>query len=250
MSGIQRKVIVVTGGTSGIGLASARALAAQGARVYVSGRRSEAFSASVAEASDTLDLRFVRADVADEAEVSALFARVIDECGRVDGLVASHGTLGAPGPLAEQRLSDFRAAVDVNLVGTFLAARAAVRAMTGGGSIVLVASTVGNGVYFPGVSAYAATKASIVALAKTLALEVAPAGIRVNALVPGGVDTPMFRSTMGATPESAAHIASLHALGRVARPDELASAVVFLTSDASSFVTGSALYVDGGMTTK
>ncbi len=165
-------------------------------------------------------------------------------------MIASHGTLGNPGPVASQTLADFTAAVDVNLIGTFLVSRAAVRAMTKGGSIVLVASTVGNGVNFPGVSAYAATKAAIVAFAKTLALEVAGAGIRVNALVPGGVDTPMFRSTMGATPESAAHIASLHALGRVARSEELAAAVSFLASDAASFVTGSAMVVDGGMTTK
>jgi NAD(P)-dependent dehydrogenase (short-subunit alcohol dehydrogenase family) len=158
--------------------------------------------------------------------------------------------VGAMASAAGGRAKGPASVVDTNLIGSFLVAREAVRRMKSGGSLVLVASTVGNGVNFPGVSAYAASKAATVALAKGLSLEVAAAGIRVNALVPGGVDTMIFRSTMGATPESAAHIASLHALGRVARPEELAAAVLFLASDDASFVTGSALFVDGGMSVK
>lgn len=248
MVNFEGKIVVITGGTSGIGLASASALAARGARVYVAGRRPDAGASAVAEIGH--GARFIETDVANEGQVDALFHQITTEHGRVDIVIASHGTLGRPGPVSDQSLEDFRAAIDVNLVGTFLVARAAVRSMNAGGSLVLVASTVGNGVYMPGVSAYSATKASVVAFAKTLALEVADAGIRVNALVPGGVDTAMFRSTMGATPESAAHIASLHALGRVGRPAELAAAVAFLSSDASSFVTGTAMTVDGGMTIK
>jgi NAD(P)-dependent dehydrogenase (short-subunit alcohol dehydrogenase family) len=248
MSTLNGKVVVITGGTSGIGLASALAFAAEGAKVYISGRTKAAGEAAALQAGKSV--RFVAADVANEAEVQSLFRRVIDEQGRVDIVLASHGTLGVPGPLAEQKLGDFEGAVDTNLIGSFLVAREAVRCMKSGGSLILVASTVGNGVNFPGVSAYAASKAAIVALAKGLSLEVAGAGIRVNALVPGGVDTAMFRSTMGATPESAAHIASLHALGRVARAEELAAAVRFLAADDSSFVTGSALVIDGGMTVK
>lgn len=248
MGKLNGKVVVITGGTSGIGLAAARALAAEGAQVYISGRTKAAGEAAAVQAGKSV--RFIAADAANEAEVQALFNGVVGEHGRVDVVVASHGTLGVPGPLAEQKLADFRTAIDTNLIGSFLVAREAVRRMKSGGSLILVASTVGNGVNFPGVSAYAASKAATVALAKGLSLEVAAAGIRVNALVPGGVDTQMFRSTMGATPESAAHIASLHALGRVARPEELAAAVLFLASDDASFVTGSALFIDGGMSVK
>jgi NAD(P)-dependent dehydrogenase (short-subunit alcohol dehydrogenase family) len=248
MSKFNGKVAVIIGGTSGIGLAAARALAAEGAHVYVSGRTKAAGEAAAAEAGKSV--RFVAADATNEAGVQALFDGVIDRQGRVDIVVASHGTLGVPAPVAEQNLVDFRSAIDTNLIGTFLVAREAVRRMKSGGSLILVASTVGNGVNFPGVSAYAASKAATVALAKGLALEVAAAGVRVNALVPGGVDTQMFRSTMGATPEAAGHIASLHALGRVGRPEELAAAVLFLASDDSSFVTGSAFFVDGGMSVK
>lgn len=248
MSTLNGKVAIITGGTSGIGLASARALAVQGARVYIAGRRQATGEAAAAAAGALV--RYIPADASSESDVQSLFKRVLDEQGGVDVVVASHGTLGVPSPVAQQQLADFRVAIDTNLIGSFLVAREAVKAMKSGGSLVFVASTVGNGVNFPGVSAYAASKAATVALAKGLALEVSGAGIRVNALVPGGVDTPMFRSTMGGTPESAAHIASLHAMGRVASPEELAAAVLFLAGDDSSFVTGSALVVDGGMSIK
>ena len=248
MSRFQGKVAIITGGTSGIGLAAAQALADAGAVVYISGRREATGAAAAAQAGDAV--RFIQADASHEADVQALFQRVFDEQGRLDIVLASHGTLGVPAPVAQQTLSDFRSALDTNLVGSFLVAREAVRRMSAGGSLILVASTVGQGVNFPGVCAYAASKAGTVALAKGLSLEVAQAGIRVNALVPGGVDTAMFRSTMGATPESAAHIASLHALWRVAQPQEIASAVLFLASEDASFVTGSAFFVDGGMSVK
>jgi NAD(P)-dependent dehydrogenase (short-subunit alcohol dehydrogenase family) len=248
MGKLNGKVAVITGGTSGIGLAAARTLAAEGAHVYISGRTKASGEAAALEVGTSV--RFIAADAGNEAEVQALFDLVVREHGQVDVVVASHGTLGAQGPLVERSLAELRTIIDTNLIGTLLVAREAVRRMNSGGSLVLIASVVGNGVNFPGVSAYAASKAATVALAKGLSLEVAGAGIRVNALVPGGVDTPMFRSTMGATPESAASIASLYALGRVARPEELAAAVLFLASNDASFVTGSAFFVDGGMSVK
>lgn len=249
MASMENKVAVVVGGTSGIGLAAAYGLADAGARVYVSSRREDAGRAAV-DGAGGRDVRFIRADVTSEDDVEALFDQVVRQAGGVDAVIASQGVVGNAGPVADQKLPDWREVVDVNLVGMFLVSRAAVRLLRPGGSLTLVASTVGNGVTMPGVSAYSATKAAVTDLAKTLALEVADAGLRVNALVPGGVDTPMFRTTMGATDESAAYIASLHALGRVARPEELARAAIFLASDDSSFVTGTALVVDGGMTVK
>lgn len=248
MGKLNGKVAIITGGTSGIGLASAKSLAAQGARVYISGRDRARGEAAAVEAGQSV--QFIAADAANENQVRALFERVVREQGQVDIVVASHGTVGVPSPLANQQVADFRATLETNAIGSFLVAREAVNSMKTGGSLVLVASTVGNGVNFPGVSAYAASKAATVALAKVLALEVIDAGIRVNVLVPGGVDTPMFRTTMGSTPESAAYIASLHAMGRVAKPQELADAVLFLVSDDSSFITGSELVVDGGLSIK
>jgi len=251
MKRFEGKVAVVTGGTSGIGYATALELARQGARVFITGRQEERGVAAVAQALEAeVDLTFVQHDAASEEDTRALFDVVREGAGRLDALIVSHGTLGNPGPVLEQSTADFRAVIDVNTTGSFMAAKYGLPLMRDGGAIVFVSSTVGSGVHFPGMSGYAVSKAALEALAKALALEVAGQGVRVNVLTPGGVDTPMFRSTMGATPESAAHIASLHAFGRVGRPEELAAAAVFLASDDAGFVTGSVLTADGGMTIK
>ena len=244
----QNKVAVVTGGTSGIGFETALELARGGARVFITGRDAERGDSAVAKAAESnVELTFVQHDAADEAQTQALFETVRQTTGRLDALIVNHGTLGNPAPVADQPASDFSSVLAVNTTGAFLAAKYALGLMGKGGSIVFVSSTVGQRVHFPGMSAYAASKAALVALSSALALEVAPLGIRSNVLTPGGVDTPMFRSTMGATPESASHVASLHALGRVADPSEIARAASFLASDDSSFVTGSVLTADGGM---
>jgi NAD(P)-dependent dehydrogenase (short-subunit alcohol dehydrogenase family) len=143
---------------------------------------------------------------------------------------------------------DWDDTLEVNLTSAFLGAKHQIPAMlqSGGGSVIFTSTFVGYTVGFPGMAAYAASKAGLVGLAQALAAEFGPQGIRVNALLPGGTDTPMAHA-MNATPEMLAHVAGLHALKRIAQPEELARAALFLASDAASFVTGSAMLVDGGI---
>lgn len=250
MAKLTGKVALITGGSSGIGRATAILFAREGARVVIASRRHKEGQETVKlVAKEGGEAIFVSTDVTRAAEVDALVETTKQRFGRLDIAVNNAGTTGRLGPIIEQDEASWRETIDGNLTSLFLSARYQIPAMVagGGGSIINVASVVGNTVAFPGTTMYSAAKAGVVGLTKALAVEYAKAGVRVNALVPGGVDTPMFRSTMGATAESAAYIASLHALGRVAQPEELASAALFLASNDSSFVTGSAIIIDGAM---
>lgn len=251
MAKLTGKVALITGGSSGIGRSAAILFAREGARVVVASRRHKEGQETVkliAQAGG--EALFVPTDVTRAAEVDALVQATKQRFGRLDIALNNAGTTGRLGPIIEQDEASWRETIDGNLTSTFLSVRYQIPAIvaSGGGSIINVSSVVGTGIAFPGAAMYAAAKAGVVGLTKSLALEYAKAGVRVNALLPGGVDTPMFRSTMGATAESAAYIAGLHALGRVARSEEIANAALFLASDDSSFVTGSTFVVDGAMT--
>ncbi|MEY4561852.1 MAG: hypothetical protein RLZZ618_1129 [Pseudomonadota bacterium] len=152
------------------------------------------------------------------------------------------------GPTPEVSAAGWQLAIDTNLSSAFYGAKHQLPAMLrrGAGSVIFTSSFVGHTVGFPGAAGYAASKAGLVGLTQALAAEFGPRGIRVNALLPGGTDTPMGRE-MNSSEEALAQVASLHALKRIAKPEELAKSVLFLASDASSFMTGAALLVDGGV---
>ena len=240
-------VALVTGASRGIGRACALALARAGCDVVVH------YAAHVAEAHEVGDeikamgrrVLVVQADIGIEAEVVAMFRTIRSELGRLEVVVANGG-VKADGLLGTMSLDRWRKVTDTNLTGTFLTCRESVKAMyKAGGSIVLIGSVSGLSGQ-PGQLNYSASKGGVTALAKGLALEVASRRIRVNLVAPGLIDTDMVRTMNAGT---RAGVIGTVPLGRAGEPDEVAAAVVFLASPAASYIIGSTLVVDGGMTT-
>jgi NAD(P)-dependent dehydrogenase (short-subunit alcohol dehydrogenase family) len=251
MGRVDGKVTVVTGAASGIGRAAASLLGAEGA-VLVLGDVDEigveAVAGEIRDAGGTARAR--RTDVRSWDEVGALVGDAVDEHGRLDVIVNNVGVAigGAAGEMSED---DWNAVIDVNLTGVWRGMRHAIPAMldAGGGSIVNV-SSVQSLVGFVGWSGYAASKGGINALTQQAAVEYAPQGIRVNAIIPGTILTGMNEGILRVHPDPDALMAEwtrMHPIGRIGQPEEVATAVVYLASDESSFVTGMLLRVDGGM---
>jgi len=244
------RIIIVTGASSGIGAAAARLFAAEGARVVLGARRSGELHAAtdqiVRSGGHAICLP---GDVRDPHFAAALVDLAVKTWGGLDGAFNNAGTLGVMGPAEHMTLEQWNEVIETNLTSAFLAANAQIPAMRrrGGGSIVFTASFVGfsNG-GLPGMAAYAASKAGLVGLTKSLASDHAGEAIRINALLPGGTLTPMG----GDDPAVLESIARLHPVKRLARPEEIAQAALFLLSDRSSFVTGSPLIVDGGVSVR
>lgn len=245
------KVAVLTGGTSGIGRAAAIALAAAGARVVVGDRR-EQEGASVVAAIEAAggQAHFVPGDVADEANVARLAETAVSRHGRLD-LAFNNAGIELGGPIEAITHADFNRIFAINVWGVAAAMKHEVAAMlrTGGGAIVNTSSIAGR-VGIVDFSLYNASKHAVEGLTKTVALELAGRGIRVNAVAPAFVATPMVDRFVGAAGERRSQLAAMHPLGRLGRVGEVVAAVMFLMSEQSSFTTGVSLPVDGGWTAR
>jgi NAD(P)-dependent dehydrogenase (short-subunit alcohol dehydrogenase family) len=249
MNALADKVAIVTGASSGIGYATSKLFAREGAKVVVGARRRAELEALVEEIEASGGTAVALAgDVRDEGFAQALVETAVGRFGGLDVAFNNAGSLGEMGPTPDVSLAGWSEAIETNLTSAFLAAKHQLPAMLrrGSGSLIFTSTFVGHTAGMPGVAAYAASKAGLIGLTQALAVEFGPRGIRVNAILPGGTDTPMARQ-MNGTPEALAFVRSLHALKRMASPDEQARSVLYLASDASSFTTGTALLVDGGV---
>ena len=241
---------IVTGAGSGLGRATALQFGAIGARVIVADVNVEAGEAVVAEIVDAGgSARFVATDVTDPAACEALIAACVDAFGTLDFAVNNAGTTGTPGSIVDYPLDAWRATMAVNLDGVFFAMRAELPSMVeaGRGAIVNVASGAGL-VGFAGLPAYVASKHGVVGLTKSAALECAARGVRINCVCPGSVRTPMLEGFMGGDERMERAMTAGVPMGRLGAPAEIAEAIVWLCSDAASYMVGHALVCDGGAT--
>jgi NAD(P)-dependent dehydrogenase (short-subunit alcohol dehydrogenase family) len=246
---LEGKVAIVTGASSGIGKAAALLFAREGARLVLAARGRQALDALVSEIrGQGGEAVAMPGDVRDESFSRALVREAERTWGSLHVAFNNAGTLTGCGETTQICAEDWQMGIETNLTSAFYAAKYQIPAMLhdGGGSVIFTSSFVGYTAGFPGTAAYAASKAGLVGLTQALATEFGSRGVRVNALLPGGTDTPMARQ-MNGTAEAMERVAQLHALKRIARPEEIAEAALFLASDSSSFVTGAAMLVDGGV---
>lgn len=250
MNVLANKVAIVTGASTGIGRATARLFAREGARV-VTARRSAELETLVGEIDASGGQAIaIAGDIRSENLAKDLVDAAVTRFGGLDIAFNNAGVVGETKPTADVSLTDWHETLDTNLTSAFLGARHQAPAIVarGGGSLIFTSSFVGYTVGMPNMAVYAASKAGQIGLVKALAAEFGAQGVRVNAILPGGTDTPSsITNAPGATPEVLAFVEGLHALKRMASPEEIARSALHLASDASSFITGTALLVDGGV---
>lgn len=247
---MKTKVVLITGALAGIGRATAIAFAKEGARLVVSGRREEAGHALAGELHALgTEAEFIRADVRHEDDVRQLIDRAVERFGRIDVAVNNAGTEGELGPVAEQTPEAYENTFSTNVLGTLLSLKHEMRVMLpqGAGSIINLSSVAGQ-VGIPGASIYAASKHAVEGLTKSVALEGAAAGVRVNAVAPGPVATEMLDRFSGGSEEAKAQFLNSMPAKRAATVDEIAQTILFLGSDKARYLTGQCIAVDGGYT--
>src|SRR6202521_1269771 len=236
MNEVQNKVAIVTGGSSGIGRAAVVAYAREGAKVVVAGRRA-------AEGEETVRLvraqggeaMFVATDVAKEAQVKNLVGRTLEQFGRLDFAFNNAGIEQTPTPFLEQKMETYNQVMEINVKGVWLSMRHEIPAMlkSGGGSIVNTSSALGV-IAFAGMEIYVASKHAVIGLTKSAAVEFGKQGIRINAVLPAAIETDMYRRFVGENAESKAALTAMHPIGRIGTPEEIADAVIWLSSSKSS----------------
>jgi len=243
------QVVLITGALTGIGRAAAVAFAKKGAKVAVSGRRDEAGRALAQELRSLgAEAEFINADVRKEEDVRALVDKTVARFGRLDVAVNNAATEGAVGPITDQTAETFSQTFETNVLGVVLSMKHEVRAMQaqGSGSIINISSTYGHrGAAYA--SIYVGAKHAVEGITKSVALELAKSGIRVNAVAPGPTDTGMLTRFTG-TAENKAALVKQVPLDRLGLSEEVADGIVFIASDGAKWITGEVLNVDGGMT--
>ena len=242
------RAALVTGGGSGLGQAACRLLAERGANVLIADVNGDGGAETVEQCRAAgADAEFQRTDVTQEGEVAAAVAAAVGRWGRLDCAINNAGTTGPTKPTADYTLEEWNSVVALNLTGVFLGLKHQIPQMVaqGGGAIVNTSSGAGL-MGFAGLPGYVATKHAVLGLTKAAALEYVSAGVRVNAVCPGSTRTPMLEGWMGGDPAIEKAMASSAPIGRLAQPEEIAQAMVWLLSDAASFMVGHAMAVDGG----
>ncbi|MBE9180170.1 SDR family oxidoreductase [Oculatella sp. LEGE 06141] len=253
---LQDKVALVTGGTSGIGRATAIAYAQQQAKVVVVGRRTDEGEETVRLIQEADgEAIFVQADVTKEADVKAMIDKAVDVFGRLDIAFNNAGVSGENPSLIEQTEAEYDRTMNVNVKGIWLSMKYEIAqmlkqgsgAIASGGTMCIVNMASATGVVaYPSAPLYTASKHAVVGLTKAAALQYAKAGIRINGVAPAVIETDMFEAATGGQDEAKAYMTGLHPIGRIGTPLEVANAVLFLSSDMASFTTGETLMVDGG----
>lgn len=252
---LNERVVVVTGGSEGIGKGIAQAIAACGGKPAIVSRDEDDLKAAVEEIESTGgQALYAAADVSDETQMRAAFERIAKHCGRIDGIVANAGTNGTWAPVDELSIDDWRTTIDVNLTGTFLTVHHGVPHLRkqGGGSIVIMSSINGTRTFTnEGASAYASSKAGQLAFGKMLAMELAPSKIRVNVICPGGIHSNIHEKTERENldkietptqyPEGPIPLTE----GEMGDPEDVAAMTAFLLSDLASHITGTPVWIDG-----
>jgi NAD(P)-dependent dehydrogenase (short-subunit alcohol dehydrogenase family) len=244
---VSNPVVLITGGLSGIGRAAAVAFAKKGTKVVVSGRRDDAGKTLVNQLRGLgAEAEFINADVRREDDVRALVDKTVARFGRLDVAVNNAGTEGRPGPITDQAAESYAATFDTNVLGVILSMKHEARVMQGqrSGTIINISSTYGHE-GAAGASIYVGSKHAVEGVTKSVALELAASGIRVNAVAPGPTDTGMLTRFTG-TPENKAALVATVPMARLGLSEELANAIVFIASDEATFITGHVFNVDGG----
>jgi NAD(P)-dependent dehydrogenase (short-subunit alcohol dehydrogenase family) len=241
------KVALVTGGTAGIGKATALAFAREGARVVVSGRNADAGAEVVKQIQRAGgEATFVRADVTKAADVQALIDKTLATYGRLDYAFNNAGVEGDLGPLHEASEQTYDQIFNANVRGVFLSMKALVPGMLKTGGVIVNNASIAGLIGFPGAALYAASKHAVIGLTKSAALEYAKLGVRVNAVAPAAIQTDMIERFTQKVPRE--QLVAAHPVGRVGTPEEIAAGVLWLCSPGASFVTGHTLTIDGGFT--